>query len=96
MWQLLLLLLLLKTSVSLLVTTYSRSAIQHTVKYDAYYPMLHRLSTVDAHTDVLKPVHGNIIRHYSLYCVVAFCYEHKCELSYIHPGHDVKLHPPIE
>jgi len=24
---------------------------------------------------------------------VAFCYEHKCELLYIHPGHDVKLHP---
>jgi len=27
------------------------------------------------------------------YCAVAFCYEHKFELSYIHPGHDVKLHP---
>jgi len=54
---------------------------------------LYRLSTVDAHTDVLKPIHWKIIRHYSRYCAVAFCYEHKCELSYIHPGHDVKLHP---
>jgi len=54
---------------------------------------LYRLSTVDAHTDVLKPIHGKIIGHYSRYYPVAFCYEHKCELSYIHPGHDVKLHP---
>jgi len=53
---------------------------------------LYRLSTVDAHTDVLKSIHGKIIWHYSRYCAVAFCYEHKCELSYIHPGLDVKLH----
>jgi len=32
---------------------------------------------------VLKPIHGKIIWHYSLYCAVAFCYEHKCEL-FIH------------
>jgi len=24
---------------------------------------------------------------------VAFCYAHKCELSYMCPGHDIKLHP---
>jgi len=54
---------------------------------------LYRLSTVNAHTDVLKPIHGKIIWHYSRYCAVTFCYEHKCELSYIHPGHDVKLRP---
>jgi len=23
---------------------------------------------------------------------VAFCYVHKCELSYMCPGHDIKLH----
>jgi len=24
---------------------------------------------------------------------VAFCYVHKCELSYMCPGHDIKMHP---
>jgi len=37
--------------------------------------------------------HGKITRHYSRYCAVAFCYVHKCELSYMCPGHDIKLHP---
>jgi len=36
---------------------------------------LYRLSTVDAHTDVLKPIHGKIIWHYSRYCAVAFCFQ---------------------
>jgi len=27
------------------------------------------------------------------YCIVAFCYVPKCELSYMCPGHDIKLHP---
>jgi len=31
--------------------------------------------------------------NYSRICAVAFCYVHKCELSYIYSGHDVKLHP---
>jgi len=34
-----------------------------------------------------------ITRHYSRYCTVAFCYVHKCELSYMCPGHDIILHP---
>jgi len=37
--------------------------------------------------------HGKITRQYSRYCTVAFCYVHKCELSYMCPGHDIKLHP---
>jgi len=37
--------------------------------------------------------HGKITRHYSLYYSVAFCYMHKCELSYMCPGHDIILHP---
>jgi len=36
--------------------------------------------------------HGKITRHYSQYCTVAFCYVHKFELSYVCPGHDIKLH----
>jgi len=52
-----------------------------------------RLSSVDAHTVTLKPVHGKITRHYSRYCTVVFCCVHKCELSYMCPGHDVILHP---
>jgi len=31
-------------------------------------------------------------RYSSRYCTVAFCYVHKCELSYICPGQDIKLH----
>jgi len=54
----------------------------------------YRLSTVDTHTVALQPIHGKITQHYSRYCAVAFCYVHKCELSYIYPGHDVKLHLP--
>jgi len=27
------------------------------------------------------------------YCTMAFCYVDKCELSYICPGHDIKLQP---
>jgi len=41
----------------------------------------------------LETSHGKITRHYSRYCTVAFCYVHMCELSYICPGHDIKLHP---
>jgi len=41
----------------------------------------------------LQPIHGKIILHYSQYCTLAFCYVHECELSYIYPGHDVKLQP---
>jgi len=40
-----------------------------------------------------ETTHGKITRHYSRFCAVAFCYGHKCELSYIYPGCDVKLHP---
>jgi len=35
--------------------------------------------------------HGKITSHYSRFCAVAFWYVHNCELSYIYPGHDVKL-----
>jgi len=51
--------------------------------------------TVDAHayTVALKQVMGKITRHYSRYCTVAFCFVHKCELSYMCPGHDIELHP---
>jgi len=53
-----------------------------------------RLSPVDARTVALKPCsHEEITRHYSRYCAVAFCYMHKCELCYMCPGHDLKLHP---
>jgi len=55
-----------------------------------------RLSTVDVHTVALQPIQGKITRHYLRYCAVAFCYVHKCELSYIYPGHGVKLHPQSE
>jgi len=54
------------------------------------FPIMGR---VDTNTVALQPIHGKITRHYSRYCAVAFCYVHKCELSYIYPGHDVKLHP---
>jgi len=30
----------------------------------------------------LETSHGKITRHYSRYCTVAFCYVHKCELSW--------------
>jgi len=53
-----------------------------------------RLSPVDAHTVAVKPVmYEKIARHYSRYCAVEFCYVHKCKLSYMCPGHDIKLHP---
>jgi len=51
------------------------------------------LSPVDAHTVALKIVHAKMTRHYSRYCAAAFCYVHKCELSYLCPVHDVKRHP---
>jgi len=41
----------------------------------------------------LETSHGKITRHYSRYCTVAFCYVLKCELSYMCPGYDIKLHP---
>jgi len=41
----------------------------------------------------LETSRGKITRHYSRYCAVAFCYVHKCELSYMCPGHDIQLHP---
>jgi len=41
----------------------------------------------------LETSHGKITRHYSRYCTVAFHYVHKCELSCMCPGHDIKLHP---
>jgi len=41
----------------------------------------------------LMTSHGKITRQYSRYCTVAFFYVHKCELSYMCPGHDIKLHP---
>jgi len=41
----------------------------------------------------LETISWKITRHYSRYCAVAFCYVHKCELSYMCPGHDMKLHP---
>jgi len=37
--------------------------------------------------------HRKITRYYSRYCTVAFCYGHKCELSYMCPGHGIKLNP---
>jgi len=40
----------------------------------------------------LETSHGKITRHCSRYCTVAFCYVLKCELSYMCPGHDIKLH----
>jgi len=40
-----------------------------------------------------ETTHGKITRHYSRFCAMAFCYVHKCELSYIYPGDDIKLHP---
>jgi len=54
---------------------------------------LYQLSTVDSHTVALQAIHGKISRPYSRYCAVAFCYVHKCEMSYIFSGHDVELHP---
>jgi len=39
---------------------------------------------------------GKITRHYARFCAVEFCYVHKCELSYIYPGHDVKLYQQSE
>jgi len=53
----------------------------------------YRLSTVDAHTVALHSLHRKITQHYSRYCAMAFYYGHKCELSYMFPWHDVKLHP---
>jgi len=41
----------------------------------------------------LENCHGKITGHYSRYCIVAFCCVHKCELSYMCPGHDIKLNP---
>jgi len=40
-----------------------------------------------------ETIHGEITRHYSRCCIVAFCYVHKCELSYMCPGRDIKWHP---
>jgi len=34
----------------------------------------------------LETSHGKITRHCSRYCTVAFCYMHKCELSYMCPA----------
>jgi len=39
-----------------------------------------------------ETTHGKITRHYSWFCAVAFWNVHKCELSYIYPGHDVEPH----
>jgi len=41
----------------------------------------------------LETSHGKITRHYSRFCTVAFFHVHKGELSYMCPGHDIKLHP---
>jgi len=41
----------------------------------------------------LETSHGKITRHYLRYCTMAFCIVYKCELSYMCPGHDIKLHP---
>jgi len=38
-----------------------------------------------------KISNGKITRHHSWYHTAAFCYVHKCELSYIRHGHDNKL-----
>jgi len=57
------------------------------------YIQLYRLSRVDVHTVVLKPVHVKVTRHYSRYCAFAFCYVQACELSYMCPGSGVTLHP---
>jgi len=46
-----------------------------------------------SHIHSLETSHGKITRHHSRYCTVAFCYVHKCELSYMCPDHDIKLHP---
>jgi len=53
----------------------------------------YRLSPLNAHIVALKPFHGKITIHYSRYCTVAFCYVHKCELSYMCHGLDIELHP---
>jgi len=52
----------------------------------------YRLSTADTHNVALQPIHGKIIQHYSQYSG-AFCCVQKCELSYIYPEHNAKLHP---
>jgi len=44
--------------------TFSQSCYLHCIGYSIPHVVgaqLHRLSTVDAHTDVLKPIHGKII-----------------------------------
>jgi len=51
------------------------------------------LSPVNAHAVAMKPVYEKITRHYLGYCTVAICWCTKCELSYMCPGHVVKLHP---
>jgi len=47
---------------------------------------------VDACAVALKPVHGKLVDYYSQYCAVTFFCNHKCHMSYMCPGHDVKLH----
>jgi len=71
----------------------------NTIEYESY-------SNLHSHRDTVVPIvscrctycyletsYGKITINYSRYCTVEYCYVHKCELSYMCPGQDIKLHP---
>jgi len=51
------------------------------------------LNTKYMHNGCTETSHGKVTRHFSQYCAVASCCVRKCELSYMCPGRDIKLHP---
>jgi len=53
---------------------HSRDYLVATILICYFTSQSYQLSTVNAHTDVLQPIHRNISRHYSRYCAVVFRY----------------------
>jgi len=63
-----------------------KQAVKRVVKLVMYFIVLSSPHAVQAACWIVL----NIINRY---IAMAFCYLHKSELSYMCPGHDIKLHP---